>query len=164
AHRCLRTPPRAARLGRVTLHRAARHDDTPTSQQFLDLHRGQPAIQPRLDLIMMRDQQPPPLPMPIAAMRTHRLHHHRDEHVVELLFAAVAQQTTLDRGVHVTTDRLAIQLSQSLDRPESLAAQPQPQTLTNLEHPNLPEAHRRLPVPLTEGGESTGSSTATGRP
>ena len=47
---------------------------------------------------MVGDQQPPRLTPTVAAVRTDRLDHRPDEHVGQLLLAAVADQTQLDRG------------------------------------------------------------------
>ena len=84
--------------------------------------------------------------MTIAAVRPDRLHHQPDEHVGQLLLAAVADQAEPDRGIHIAADRLAVQADQPLDRPDALTAQPQPQHFSNLEHSDLPERHRRLPA------------------
>ena len=89
-------------------------------------------------------QQPPRLAVAVGAVRAHRLDHQPDEHVGQLLVAAVADQTEPDRGIHVAAHGLAVEADQPLRRPDALAGQPQPQHLSNLEHSDLPERHRRL--------------------
>src|SRR5690606_37532887 len=102
--------------------------------------------QPAVALVVMSGQQPPRLAVAVAAMRTHRLHHSADELIRQLLLAAVTHQPEPFGRSHVAADCLAIQLRQPLHRTQTLAAQPQAQHLTNLEHTNLPERHRRPSV------------------
>ena len=97
---------------------------------------------------MIGDQQPPSLAAAIRSVRTDRLHHHPHEPARQLLVAAVADQPQAYSGVDVAADRLAVHQSQPPHRPEAFAGQPQPQQFSNLEHPNLPERHGRLPEPV----------------
>ena len=68
----------------------------------------------------------------------------------ELIQATLAAHAELDRSVDIATDRLAVHTGTLSDRPlAQLAADPVPQNLSNLVHPNLPERHPRPPDRLT---------------
>jgi hypothetical protein len=84
--------------------------------------------------------------MTIAAVRAHRLDHQTDELVGQLLVATVTDQAEPDRGIHVAANGLAVEPDQPFHRPDAPTGQPQPQNLSNLEHSDLPERHRRLPA------------------
>lgn len=140
------------------------HHHALAGQQLVHLHRGQALIEPRLDLLVMGHQQPPRLPTAVRPMRPDGLHHRPQELIGQLAVAAIADQAQPLRRRHVAADRLAIDPGQPLDRPQPLARQPQAQHLSNLEHGNLPEHRRPSMRLLTDGGESTGSSTAAGGP
>jgi hypothetical protein len=112
----------------------------------MDLHRGEIVLDPRRDLVVVDLESSPRLAVTVEAMRSHRLDHHADEHVAQLIVAAIADQAEPDRSVHVAAHRLAVEPDQPFRRPDALAGQPQPQHLSNLEHSDLPERHRRLPA------------------
>ena len=158
-HRRPPTPRAAQDLGHVALHRPARDLDPAARQQLADLHRGEIVLDPRCDLVVMRLTQPPRLTVAVEAMRAHRLDHQTDEPVGQLHVAAIADQTQPDRGIHVTADRLAVEADQPLRRSDALAGQPQPQHLSNLEHTDLPERHRRLRL-----AEQTTATRSSARP
>ena len=86
---------------------------------------------------------PPGQSVAVGAMRAHLLHHQAHEDVVELVLAAVALQAGVHRRLDVAADGLAVHPGQPLDRAQSLAPQPEPEHLSHLEHPHLPEGHRR---------------------
>jgi hypothetical protein len=75
----------------------------------------------------------------------HRLGHAAHELVGELLLTAGADQAQRLRRADLPAHGLAVHACQPLDRTEPLAAQPQTQQFSNLEHPDLPERHRRPP-------------------
>jgi hypothetical protein len=162
-----RRPPAtgaAQDLSHVALHRPARHLDAAAGQQLVDLHRGQVVFDPRRELVVIGLQQSPGLAVAVDAVRTDRFDHHPDERVAQQLVPAVAHQPQPDRGIHVATNGLAVEPDQPLRRPDALAGQPQPQHLSNLEHSDLPERHRRLRLAEQDGGNSTVSETDEGGP
>src|SRR5581483_7537345 len=74
------------------------------------------------------------------------LHHHRQEHIGELVLAARPVQTGLHRRRHVAADGLAVHPRQPLHGPEPMIPEPQPQHFTDLVHTHLPEGHRRSSI------------------
>jgi hypothetical protein len=164
-HRRCPATAAATHLEHIALHRPARDHHTPAAQQIMDLHCGEIRLHPLGDLIVVGGQQPPRLTAAVDPMGTHRLDHHADQHVGQLLLATVPNQPGRLTGGHVAADRLAVQPHQPLDRPDALASQPQPQNLSHLEHANLPERHRRLPNPADRyGGDGTFTGTGAGGP
>ena len=137
-------PGPAAHLSDVALHRPARNLDTAPSQQLVDLHRGEIVRDPRRDLVVVGHEHSPRLAVAVGAVRAHRLDNQADEHIGQLLVAAVADQPQRHRRIHIAAHRLAVEADQPLRRPDALAGQPQPQHLSNLEHSDLPERHSRL--------------------
>jgi hypothetical protein len=71
-----------AQLRAITLH-GPRRDHHPTAaQQRVHLgHREPVDLQPRADLLGVAVELPPRHPVPVSAVRPHRLDHHRHEHV-----------------------------------------------------------------------------------
>lgn len=94
----------------------------------------------------MLPEQPPRLAVTVDPMRPDPFHHLGDEQVGQLLLAALAVQSQLDRRLHITADRLAIHPHQPLYRPEPRTSEPHPQHFANLEHAYLPEGHRRSSI------------------
>jgi hypothetical protein len=153
-------PPHPDDLQGVTVQRALRHRHPPPGEELMRLHHRQAfLLQPRRDLVVVGRQHRPGSAVAVVAMRAHPLTHRRQEHVGELLLAAVPDQAALLGGDHVAAGRLAVHRPQPLDRAEPLTPQPQPQDLTDLEHANLPECHRHLPGPLD--GQVTTPPSAT---
>lgn len=137
-------PAHITHLIGVTMQSPLRDDDPLTGQQLTHLHHRQPVgLEPRLDPVVTRHQQPPRLAVTVTAMRPHRLHHRTHELIAQLALAAVTTNTEPFRRGHITTDRLAVHPRQPLHRTQPLTTQPQTQNFSNLEHSNLPEHHRR---------------------
>ena len=137
-------PSGPAQLGAEALQSPDRHRDPLAGEQGVDLHHGQVlVVEPRPDLLGVGLEAPPGRPVAIGAMGPHLLHHQAHEDVVELVLSAVALQAGVHRRLDVAPDGLAVDPRQPLDRPQSLAPQPEPEHLSHLEHPHLPEGHRR---------------------
>src|SRR5215210_7213620 len=161
AHRRSPTPAASAHLMHVALHDAHRDGHSTALEQLGDLHPGQVLDHPASDVVVMGDQQPPRLAVAVAAVRTHRLDHHPNDRIGQLILTAVANNTEcLDSG-DVTADRLAVHLRQSFDRTDAFAGQPQPEHFSHFEHTNLPERHSRLADPV--GRERQPSHPQRGR-
>jgi hypothetical protein len=142
-HRRALPAPAAAHLADVTLHRPQRHHRSPTRQQLVDPHSGQPDLDPPSDDVVVGRQLLPRRAVTIAAMRTHHLDHRRDELIAQLIDTAIAGQAELLSGAHVAADRLAVHLRPSLYRAQPLTIQPQPEHFSDLVHADLPEHHDR---------------------
>jgi hypothetical protein len=117
------------------------HHPTP-GQQDPDLHDREVLLDPRPDPLLLAEQRPPSLAVTVAAMRAHSLHHLTDQLIGELLHATTTLDAEPDRRGDVTPRRLAINTDSRGDRPFTIAVQPAPQRLSDLDHRNLPERHR----------------------
>lgn len=153
-----RPPSRAAHaknLQGVTVQRPFRHDDTPPGEELPGLHRPQPVIdQPALQQVVVGHAHRPRRTVAVTTMRPHRLDHRAQQNVVQLPLAALPDNPSSDRRLHVATDRLAVHPRPVADHPQTLTPHPPTEHLSHLEHPNLPERHRHPPGPKTEQAAS----------
>ena len=125
-HRRAAAPARPAQLGAVALEGARRHADPPARQQGVDLDDGQPShVDPGAGSGFWWASKPTPrLAVAVDAMRPDPLDHQRNEHVAQLVVAAVAVEAELARGLHVAADGLAVEpTSRSIARRPSPASQ-----------------------------------------
>jgi hypothetical protein len=128
------------------VQRPLRHDHAAAAEQVMDLaHREPVPVQPVVDQAVVGDQQAPRLAVAADAVGAHRLDHAAHKLVGELGLAAGADQTQRLRRADLPAHGLSVHARQPLDRSQPLAAQPQTQQFSNLEHPNLPKRHRRPP-------------------
>ena len=79
--------------------------------------------------------------MAVGAVRADPLEHLADQLVAQLLLAAGALDAELDGRRDVAPDRLSIDANPLGDGPLTLAAQPAPQRLFDLDHRYLPKRH-----------------------
>ena len=154
-----------AQLGAEALHGALGDAHPLAGQQGVDLdHRETLVVEPGADLLLVALEGAPRLAMTAAAMRPDPLNHRGQDLVGQLAFPAAGVDAELDGRLHVTTDGLAIDPGQTLDRPQPFAPEPEPEHLLHLEHGYLPESHRRSSDRISVGGEWTGSATGAGGP
>jgi hypothetical protein len=126
----------------VAMQRPRRHHHTSPLEQLMGLHHRQALVlQPLLELVPVRIEQPAGLAPAVGPMRPHPLNHLTDQHIGQLVLVAGPVQAELLGGLHVAADRLAVHPRQPADRPQPLTTQPQPQHLSHFEHANLPERH-----------------------
>ena len=171
AHR-RRAPSRPAALDRKARQRAMRNLDTPAGQQHADLDHRELLGDPLGDLRFLRQQRPPARAVAIEAVRADPFAHLADQLVGELLDAAGAVDTELDRRRDVAPCRRAGHADRLGHRPLTLPAEPPAQQLFDLDHRDLPERHWASSAPASEaepnccpagvGGCSGGPTTGNG--
>jgi hypothetical protein len=132
-------------LQRVPVQCPLGNHHAPAGQQLAGLHHRQALVQQALDLLVVRCQHRPALPVTVCAVRADALSHLADQLIAQLPLAAGPIQPARLRRGHIPADGLTVQPGQPLSRADPLTPQPQPQYLSDLVHLNLPERHRCLP-------------------
>ena len=113
-------------LHAVPVHGALRRHHPVPRQQVNDLDHRQTLTNPLLDPIMVVAQHFPRQTVPIGAIRTHRLDHHTDQLIGELISAAVAIQPGLHRRIGIAAGGLAVHPSQSSHAAQASSQHPHP--------------------------------------